>query len=220
MKKLCVSILIVLLLGSCDDSIRFEEPQPSNQPNLRHIPKQLRGSYFSSSDSTQLTINDHVIIDWTDVELKIHKDSLDFEIDSTQIVEQSHDFIKINDGKFKIGLKFFEDSVLFNYSYRDTIFEISDRHILRRFKGHYFLNYKRSDGNWKVRKLSLKKRELSFSKVRIPEDIDALKQITEIQEVKSDSGRVIGYNLNPSRKELKQLMKHSFSETKTYKRVK
>ena len=60
---------------------------------------------------------------------------------------------------------------------------------------------------------------LSFSKVRIPEDITVLKEITELEEIKSDSGKVIGYKLKPTRRELKQLMKHSFTETKTYKKV-
>lgn len=220
-KRTFVLTLIILALNGCEGTyVKFEEPQPESQTNLKRIPKQLRGSYISTYDSTYLTIDDQAIVDWTDIKYKTLTDSLDLAIDSTKIEERTSDFINIIDGKYKLNLKRFGDSVLVHYSYRDTLFKISDRHILRRFKGHYFLNYKKSDANWKVRRLTLNRKELSFSKVRIPEDIATLQQITEIQEVKSDSGKVIGYKLNPSKKELKKLMKHSFSETKTYRKMK
>ena len=213
-------MLIILILVSCEESIKFEEPQPSNHVNLTRIPKQLQGSYYSISDDTYLTINDQVIVDWTDSKYKTLIDSLTLEIDSTKIKEETDDFVNIVDGRYKLNLHLFGDSVLVHYSYRDTLFEISDRHILRRFKGHYFLNYKKSETNWKVRRLTLNKKELSFSKVRIPADITTLQQVTGMQEIKSDSGKVVGYKLKPTRKELKKLMKHNFSETKTYRKAK
>lgn len=219
MNRTFALVLLILTIGSCEDSIKFEEPQPPNQSDLKRIPKQLRGFYQSTSDSTYLTINERAIIDWTEIQFRTLRDSLDIEIDSTKIVREATDYIEVIDGKYNLGFKLFGDSVLVDYSYRDTLFEISDRHILRRFKGHYFLNYKRSETNWSVRRLTLNKKKLSFSKVRIPEDIETLKEITEVKEIKSDSGRVTGYKLNPSRKELKKLMKLSFSETKTYKKV-
>ncbi|MEQ9405799.1 MAG: hypothetical protein RIM99_19565 [Cyclobacteriaceae bacterium] len=219
MNRTFAFILLVLTIGSCEDPVKFESPQPPNQSDLKQIPKQLRGSYQSTSDSTNLTINERTIIDWTEIQFRSLRDSLDIEIDSTKIINKTTDYIEVLDGSYNLEFKFFGDSVLVDYSYRDTLFEISDMHILRRFKGHYFLNYKRSETNWKVRRLTLNKKRLSFSKVQIPEDIETLKEITEIKEIKSDSSRVTGYKLNPSRKELKKLMKLSFSETKTYKKV-
>ena len=221
MNRIFALTLLILTRIACEGTyVKFEEPQPKSQKNLKQIPKQLRGSYYSTTDSTYLTINDRMIIDWTEIEYRTLKDSLDLDIDSTKISNQTNHSISVIGGKYNLDFQFYGDSVLVRYAYKDTLFQISDRHILRRFKGHYFLNYKRSETNWKVRRLTLNKEELSFSKVRLPEDIATIRQITEIQEVKSDSGKVVDYKLNPTRKELKQLMKHSFSETNMYRRTK
>jgi hypothetical protein len=218
MNKLTLLILLVLTFLACEDRVKFEEPQPPDKNDLNQIPRKLRGTYFSTSDSTFLTITESQIIEWVDIVTKSLIDSL--ELDSTLIDEKTSDSIRIIDGKYNLSFKFISsDSVIVYYSYRDTIFEISNEHLLRRFKGYYFLNYKRTDNDWSVRSLTLDKNERTFSRVRIPEDITELKEITEVEEIKSDSGKVVGYKLNPTRRELKQLMKHSFSEGKTYTRM-
>ena len=81
------------------------------------------------------------------------------------------------------------------------------------------MNYRRTDNDWRVRRLTLDKDDLSFSRVRIPKDITQLKEITEVEEIKADSGKMISYKLNPTRKELKRLMNHSFYDTKKYKKL-
>lgn len=209
-----------LIIIACEDSLKFEEPQPSGKSNLTQIPRKLKGIYLSNTDSTFLTINEEQVIERMDIVTRTIIDSLDFDIDSTKIKELTPDSTQIVDGKYNLSFKFLSgDSVIVYYAYRDTLFKISDDHILRRFKGHYFLNYKRAENNWTVRRLTLAKDELSFSKVRLSGDMEELKKLTEIEEIKSDSGKVVGYKLNPSRKELKHIMKHSFSETKTYRRT-
>ncbi|MEO9477103.1 MAG: hypothetical protein ABJG41_16275 [Cyclobacteriaceae bacterium] len=218
MKKLTLSILLVLTLMACEDRIKFEEPQPSNQRDLKKIPRKLRGTYFSTSDSTYLVINDVTIIDCMNAELRILKDSLDIEIDSTKIVNQSSDGIKVEYRKIALLLRTYGDSILVNYTYRDTLFEISERQVLRRLKGHYFLNYMWSETNWKVRRLTLENNQLTFSKVRLPEDITSLQEITNVNTIESDSGKVIGYKLKPTKGEMRKLVKQGFSETKSYKK--
>jgi hypothetical protein len=221
MNRLTLFLLLASTFFACEDSLKFEEPQPADKNDLNQIPKKLRGTYFSNTDSTYLTINQEEVIEWADIVTRTIIDSLDLEIDSTKINEQTPDSIQIIEGKYDLRFKFLSgDSVIVYYSYRDTLFQISDEHILRRFKGHYFLNYRRNENDWQVRRLTLNKGELSFSRVRIPKDITELQEITDVQEIKSDSGKVVGYKINPSRKELKQLMKLSFSETKTYRRTK
>ncbi|MDH5684335.1 MAG: hypothetical protein OEZ20_07720 [candidate division WOR-3 bacterium] len=220
MNKLIYFLLIGLSFLACEESMKFEEPQPKDRNDLNQIPRKLRGTYSSESDKTFLTINNEQIIEWAEIVTRTMIDSLDLEIDSTKINELTTDSIQIIDGTYNLGFKFLpKDSVIIYYSYRDTIFEISNEHILRRFKGHYFLNYKQTENDWRIRRLTLDRGKLSFSKVRVPEDITVLKEITELEEIKSDSGKVIGYKLKPTRRELKQLMKHSFTETKTYKKV-
>lgn len=220
MNRLTIVLLLGLALVACEDVVKFEEPQPVGKKGLNQIPGRLRGTYFSASDSTFLTINKTQIIEWVDIESRTLIDSLDIEIDSTKITGQTSDSIQISEGAYTLSFKFLPgDSVIVYYSYKYTIFEISHDHLLKRFKGHYFLNYRRTDNNWRVRRLTLNNDDLSFSRIRVPEDITQLKEITEVQELKSDSVKVISYKLNPTRKELKRLMNHSFSETKKYKKL-
>ena len=219
MKKI-LAFAIFLIFMSCEDSIKFQQPQPSNKNNLNKIPRRLRGTYISIPGSTYLTVNDLGIIKWLNLEVKTIKDSIDIDIDSVKIIKQRPGRIHVVDDKYDLKLSFFpDDSVLVQYSYRDTLFRISDRNILRRFKGHYFLNYQKTKNQWQVRRLTLKNNDLSFSKVKVHEDIEELKEITQIVEIKPGSGKVLEYKLNPSRKELKQLMKSNFSKVNTYKRV-
>ena len=69
MNKVIILLSLVIALGSCEDSIKFEEPQPRNQNDLKRIPKQLHGLYQSRFDSTYLTINEVTIVNWTDNKL-------------------------------------------------------------------------------------------------------------------------------------------------------
>ncbi|MEM6829961.1 MAG: hypothetical protein AAF551_05565, partial [Bacteroidota bacterium] len=149
MNKLALSILLSLTLLACEERLKFEEPQPPDKNDLNQLPRKLRGIYLSTSDSTFLTITETEIIEWVDIVTKSLIDSLDLDIDSTLINEHTPDSIQIIDGKFNLSFKFLtEDSVTVYYSYRDTIFQISNEHLLRRFKGHYFLNYRRTDNDW------------------------------------------------------------------------
>jgi hypothetical protein len=53
----------------------------------------------------------------------------------------------------------------------------------------------------------VKKRYLKFSEISPFDSLDKYQSITSIQKIKDDSGSVIQYNLRPTKKELKKLMK-------------
>ncbi|MDW7694858.1 hypothetical protein R9C00_08895 [Flammeovirgaceae bacterium SG7u.111] len=213
-------LLICLMLFACEDTVRFEEAQPASSKNLGEIPKKLRGTYFSPSDSMHLTITEHAMVNWMEIDGVMLIDSLDLELDSTKIVKQTPDFTQVIGDNYEISLSFFSpDSVRVHYYFKDTLFAITDQQVLKKFKGNYFLNYERGENSWEVRRLTLKKDELLFSRVKLPEDIEKVKEVTELQEVTSDSGKVVGYKLNPGRKELKKLMKSNFLEISSYRRL-
>ncbi len=214
-----LTFLLLIILVACNEPIRFEQPQPARQRNLNKIPRQLRGTYLSTSDSTYLTIDQQVIVDWADVEVIALRDSLDLDIDSADIAEMSDSVIQVIYGDRNLNIMLMGDSAKVHYFYRDTIFEISDEQLVRRYKGHYFLNYRKGKYNWRVRKLTLENKLLSFSEIISPKDITNLKEITEVKEIRSDSGKVIGYKLNPTRKELRKLMKHNFGDVATYRKL-
>lgn len=212
-------LLIVTLFFSCETPVKFETPQPQGKKDIKDIPKQLHGMYLSVSDNFYLTINERAIVKWMDIEYIEHKDSLTIEIDSTKFLNKPDKSLEIKESKVNLLLDFKGDSVVSHYSYRDTIFEISDTEILRKFKGNYFLNYRINEESWKLQKLTLNKNTLLFSSIKLPEDIALIEQFTEVQEIKSENGDIIEYKLKPSKKELKKLLNDRFMETKVYKKI-
>ena len=212
---------MLFLLGACEDRIRFEQPQPAGNADLQKFPGRLRGTYFSESDSTYLLVDQHQIVEWFNAEANVHRDSLALEIDSAKIGKVDHDAVQVSESNYTLTFKpLSKDSVIVSYSYRDTVFRLSEEHILRKLKGHYLLNYRLRDGNWRVRRLTSEKGELLFSKVTMPKDIEELQNITEVQEIQPDISGAAIYRIKPSKRELKQLMKHQFREGRRYRKIK
>ena len=219
MRLISFIILAFLATEACDDSIEFEQPQPANQSNLNTIPKKLRGTYKSTDDSSYLIIDKQNIIDHYQVSFRSHMDSLDFELDSAELVKQSDSSLLYREDNAFLSMNIFGDSVYGFISLTDTSFTLSESNIPRRYKGYYFLNFKRSASNWKVRMLSKERKQLKVSRFTIGDKLDELQEITDITEIKTDSGKVTGYKLNPSKKELKKLLKFSFKEEEIYEKV-
>ena len=220
MNKIFALLFASLFLRACDDKVKFDTPQPTLENNLTKIPKRLRGTYVAISDSTRLVIDEKRVIKWDRLSGKEPADSLVFSVNATKVIEDTPKSIQINYENGGAKLEFLEnDSVFIEYSWADTLFEISNEHILRRYKGQYFLNFKDEENSWKVRCLSIDKDELRFSKAMMPEDVKEVQKITAVKEIKSDSGKIIKYRLNPSKKELKSLMKNHFHETEKYRKI-
>ena len=222
-KPLIYFFLAFALLSCGETGYRFEEPQPASRPNLQQIPKRLTGNYLRSDSTAQLYIDRTQIIEWQETSTVLHIDTFHsvFEIDSTKISTSAPDTLKISEGGFSLNFKSVaQDSIWMAFSYYDTLFSISDHNLLKRFKGRYFLNYARaSSDTWRVRCLTLKSKTLTFEDIEIPEDITALTEITEIKEIRTPEGRLKGYQLEPTRKELKQLMKLGLTKADEYTRL-
>lgn len=213
-------LLLALSCASCDEAVGFLEPQPTNQRDLKRIPRPLRGVFQSTTDSTYLTIDNKTMVKWMDVEFQGVLDSFDLELDSAQMMRLKNEPILIATHNFQLGLRLAGDSVKGHYALSDTIFHISDERVLRRFKGHYFLNFKKGENNWKVTKLTPLQKGLSFSKIVAVNNIDAIKEITQVDTIMSTGGRIEGYRINPSKKELRELMQQSFHTTETFEKLK
>ena len=211
--KLFICALLVLLSG-CDARVRFESPQPEGGNDFQFIPEKLHGTYWSGSDSTFLLIDSQQIIEKTEIPFKVHK----HEVDSTEGFAIEDDQLVDIDRGLKIDIEFEGDSITGSLIWEDTLFTFSKQHKLRGFKGHFFINRSKGD-YWIVEKMTLQRGgRLSLSGIS-PEDMDKIKEITEVVEVESRSGKVVAYRLQPSRRELRKIVKRSFSKHKEYQRI-
>jgi hypothetical protein len=205
MKYLTV-ILLTIIVICCKQipEVRFLEPQPVSKKNLQTIPKDYWGKYLSKDDSSILTINSRMIIQENIATSKTSIIEMQEELDTTI---QDDTKIILSDN-WTMTIQIIDDSALISSYLVDTIFQISESQLLRSFKGYLFLNFKDMDSTWRVNTLKLENGQLGFSSLVNVNQIDTLKTITKIvTSMDSTSSRINHFDLNPKRKELKEILK-------------
>jgi hypothetical protein len=87
--------------------------------------------------------------------------------------------------------------------------------VLKKFKGYYFLNTRRSDTSWEVKKLSLSRGTLRVGFIGNAEEIRQLKELTE-----STADTASTY-FSLTRKQFRKFIRHNgFSEAERFTRMK
>lgn len=187
--------------------VTFETPQPIGKLDIREIPKRFVGKYspleqsLSVYDSNALAYDSNVFQIRRNliVETKI----LDTEqlLDSADQELYKHDtafsIVEYGGGSTNMVIK--GDSVFYHMISKDTLYSSLRGDVLRKFKGHYFLNQKTPSGKWFVRKLSKFKDGLIVGTISSTADIDKLKLISESQ---SDTV----HNFKLTRKQFKEFV--------------
>ena len=111
-----------------------------------------------------------------DYNFKVHPN----ELDSNEIIKGC--YIINLETKEKTLFKRINDSLEINVFFIDTIFNLNNEDILRKYKGYYFLNKKYADYGWEVQKLHLKKGKLFIGEIIMESEITQLKEISESYE--------------------------------------
>jgi hypothetical protein len=205
-----ILFLIYLTVTSCEPTVSFDEPQPVNTNNLANFPKRLQGKYLSLQDSSELLIKDKFII-------KNYYDSdkrLTSEVDSNFIIKGDSVLNVIMNKMGKITRD--GDSVLIQYHFTDTLFEIDEDGVLRKFRGHYFLSTQYTHGNWTVEKVDFSKGHLSIGQIATKEEINSLNEITE-----NPVDTIIPDKYTLSKDQFREFIKRNgFSKSVNYIRIK
>jgi hypothetical protein len=203
-----IIFFVTLILISCGDLVTFEAPQPEGLSNIKGIPKKFVGQYLSLNDSSKLTITSQKII-------KFSITHFSKKIDSVDIKEIKRDTgYVVVDNKVTFDIKVKGDSTFQHWSYYDTIFDASRGDILRKYKGHYFLNEQVSAKTWRVTAFTKISNGLTLGAVSSKEDINKLRELTD---TKSDSI----FSFRPKKKELKKFLEENgFSDKDTYIKIK
>jgi hypothetical protein len=193
--KFIFALVFICSLASCTNkpSVLFDQPQPPNGADLKVIPKRLWGDYQSGTDSSILTVNNNVLSKTISLYLNQRKIKLDSGTEmhgDTLINLKTHE---------KINLTRVNDSMLV-YKYSDTLFSLTGKNVLRKFKGYYFLN-KPYGSEWEVRKLSLSKGILTISSIS---DKESIENLNEIKETGADT---LNHHVAPTRKQFRKFVK-------------
>ena len=205
--RINIIFFATLVLASCGDLVRFEEPQPTGQSDEKRIPKKLIGQYLSLNDSAKLIIANGLII-------KHSVSDFSDKVDSAEMKDIKGDTTYSGtEKKLKFDVVVKGDSTFQRWSYYDTLFDASKGDILRKYKGHYFLNEKVSANSWRVTTLTKIDNGLTLGTISTKDDINNLRTVTE---TKSDTI----FSFRPTKREMKKFLKgKGFSDRDTFIKV-
>ena len=202
--KLLTIIIVLTYAKSCNKAY-FERPQPNDTKNLTLVPSKLHGIYTSITDSSSLHITDKSIIR-NNIEIySIHKN----ELDSIESFFTKDTIFQEDNIAFDV--KIFGDSLKARMTFADTLIYMPSDMMLRRYKGHYFLNKRKSELKWEVKSITIDHKKLILSSTQTEEDINLLRQLLAT----SDTTLVF----NPTKKQFGQFLKQGgFKDKETYRR--
>jgi hypothetical protein len=210
-----IPLLGIPFLFSCSGGEKFEspsvvftQPQPAEEKNIPAFPERIMGKYRGVNGENYLQITDKLIINTSVFEFKIKVSELDSNLrlsGDTVINPKTGE-------KTKVVVK--NDSLFQTNSYTDTVFTLNYDNVLRKFRGHYFLNKRFEGESWEVKQLSLDDGQLIIGSIRSPEDIENLSSISE-----SSDDTLLPRKFNLSRKQFRQYLgKDGFRDRSIYLR--
>ncbi len=139
MKKLLLLFLIILCYGcgeKPDESIDFLEPQPLTAEDSKSFNKKYQGTYVNPKDKSELIISSSRIIKIRNLPLVFSRNDLDSTFKGNKDDDKQIESSLAEDNIKLINIE--GDSIYCLWAIKDTIFEISDRNLLKLFKGSYF----------------------------------------------------------------------------------
>ncbi|RPH34585.1 MAG: hypothetical protein EHM93_00720 [Bacteroidales bacterium] len=222
-KSIPILLVALITLTTCGPDIKFAEPQPKGVSSLKKIPSLYFGRFKGLADSTYIIIDSvSVKKEWRTTEL-IPLDSLEKELkisiksDTTILVKDNLLLDKTSESLL-LTINLCNDSAKVRVKGYETLFAISDSQQVRHYHKFCFLNYKTRDGYWLVKSLNLKGDLLSYSDLIDSKEIENIYSITKVITVKDTSNRVVEYRINPTRKELRRIIRKKKIEN-GYKRI-
>ena len=213
--SLLIAVICLIFFIRCGPEVKFKSPQPTNKSNLNTIPADYKGTYKNIEDSSVLVINDKSIF-------KIWKSNQQIQLDSI-IKDLKFDvrrdtLIYLND-EFKINVKLVEPNNKVMVSAEERLFQISDSCLVRSYKDFCFLNYKTKDGLWLVKVLRIKGVFMEFTDLVSSKEVELADEFTRVTAVKDTADHnVQEYQLSPTRRELRRLLRHKKFE-KEFKKI-
>ena len=214
----CFLLFAVLLFSSCEeDRVTFNQPQPEGVDPDAVLKKSFQGTFFCEEDSSWLHVHEKKV--WV---------SEGFSDDNNGD-ETVHATIHAKDSAVNVNVKVSADtdseSVHIEANVNQTLLEMEKGDEARFFKGYYFLNQKKEEGEgFKVRILRKTREGILLCRIQSDSVLHLLENeefVSKEKMVGDDNSDEEKWNLSPSRKELKKLINMGlFSDVKQYRSTK
>ena len=184
-----------------DNTVYFDQPQPEGLSDLKQLPIRYRGQYMDQ-DSTLLTITETLVIMKTNYEIVIKKSEID---SSKEFKFENNKLINILTNS-QVVYRIKNDTFYIKENNIDTLFNLSNTNIARKYKGYLILNTK-WDNSWSAECFSLTNGTLKQIQIESKELFNKLSAIYE-NEIIMDSTQTdtIKMILKPTKKQFKQIL--------------
>jgi len=205
-KFLIFLLPVALLLASCTE-VHFQQPQPIGKKETLKIQKKYLGTY--SYRDTAVTITDDSLFNklfppevggvpdlvinrllsiYPQMVTKGYDGKLIFNKKQAEIADKmgwNADTITKMFSLEKTLLKTIrnEDNLIFHYKAMDTLINLSRGDVVKKYKGHLYLNKNDDDDGWIVYQLKKKHNKLYFNSLN-SDDEDLLKTICPVEKNK------------------------------------
>ncbi len=215
MRHLKLVFCLLIFITACEEPVKFVEPQPQDKRNLSSFPNRLFGTYKSVDDDYVLEISDKMIIRKFKANVSLTK----AELDSSKNLKLDGNILFDSDNNLSFKVAVQNDSITGFAIQTDSIFNISNENVLRKYNGRYFLNTKLEDG-YVVQMLTNE----GAGKITISaidkDEISNLKSISAIEE--PDDSLMSNYKFQLSTKEFKKFVNemHGFRSTEVFQKIK
>ena len=217
MKWILVIQTIIIFLVSCSDydQVSFLAPQPASSEPLLKFNKKICGVFKDCNDAdNRLYISTKYIIQKEIDKKTLHRNHM--EIDSLEEgLEITDNYL--NDFYSKKGYLVYiiDDSIFLNHETCDTIFQFSERQVLKHYKQQYYMSTLKDDKSWSVYRLYVNQDTLWFGAISPTDTLlnfDFVEKEVSFEE--EDSSSTTNYKLSPkSKKEFNNLLKtNSFND--------
>lgn len=217
-KSILFLISCCLIIAACSPTVLFNGPQPAGKKDLVQFPSRYWGEYETIEDSSVYLIEKYMIRQRNIIDINVPRT----EIDTSKDVILEGNILYVKETGEKVPVTFRNDSVFGTMTTYDTTFFISDKGILRKFKGNYFLNFKQDKDQWMVYKLKFDKNGTATAcGISKDDELDQIKEITTVEEIKNEKGEDVKYIIKPEKGDFKKLIEQGhFRECAQYRKTK
>ncbi len=194
----------IVIVMSCTPPVVFDQAYPSDQEDLKSIPKQYQGAFICESDSALVIISDSSIT--------LHREH--YFNTKIKYVEEREECKIVDDKMYVSGrleclpISMVNDSMVRGtFQETDTLFIMEQGSVARLYNGHLVINQKIKHREWAISLLSPEDGgDLTYKSITEKTKIKNVAKVTHTTDIKVNKGKKPRYKVRPTMKEFDELL--------------
>ncbi len=202
-KTVCIVLFPIIITACEEERIRFSEPQPAGTKADTRLRKPFPGVYFNADDSVWLFISEGV------VRLSNYR-TLSREQQEGEGFDGKISIRGDSGEKFQVEIKSRKsgDSLEMEAHYDEVVLDMEKGGVAKYYKGFYFLNTPiEGEKTYRLRILQMEREGVSMFTIQSDSVLHMLEKEGFVVKANAEEGEEEIWTLNPSRKQLRDLIR-------------